>query len=286
MSRPFARAATAHFCRAAALWIIIWRRLSLAALAAAALVAPASAQGSTMLGGVSLGVPVQSVVKALGTPGLVATTDDGHEWRWFDAQGLDVDLLTDNALVVRQVLVAQPEPIHGLPAKLMQPHEFPLLEQSASYAAAFMKSAGAHRQPEPEGTISAWRAGNDLIVLELSENKVNKIMALDALSAAHLGYIPGPRKEPYHAARLVRQYPVDYPRRAIERHAEGVVVVEVRLTATGSVEDVAVLVSSGDPDIDRAESSSMRRSTFSPALCNGASCPSVYLDREEYTLAP
>ena len=245
-----------------------------------------SAGQALTLGGALIGAPVESLTHVLGTPGLVQTTDDGHEWRWFDAGGLDVDLLADNTLTVRQVLVSRPEDVNGTPSKLVQPREFPVLEQPSSAAAAWMKSSGAERQLEPENTISAWRVEGGLVVLELRDGRVNKILALDTASAAHLGYVPGLRSAPYRSPRLLQQYPVDYPKRAIERHAEGVVVVAVDLANTGNAKSVRVIVSSGDADIDAAEVLSMRRSRFAPARCDGTPCDGVYLDREEYTLSP
>jgi len=246
----------------------------------------ALADQSVTIGGVTLGAPVEAATRLFGAPGLVQTTDDGHEWRWFDTSGLDVDLLVDNTLTIRQVLVSRPEDVHGTPSKLVQPREFPVLEQAASTAAAFMKSSGAVRQPEPENAVSAWRVADGLVVLELRDGRVRKILALDTASAAHLGYIPGPRPAPYRSPRLLRQFPVDYPKRAIERRAEGVVVVAVDLASSGNAKSVRVIVSSGDADIDAAEVLSMRRSKFAPARCDGEPCDGIYLDREEYTLAP
>jgi TonB family protein len=238
------------------------------------------------LGGVTLGTSIEAVTHVFGAPGLVQTTDDGHEWRWFDAAGLDVDLLVDNALTVRQVLVSRPEDVHGMPAKLVQPREFPVLEQTSSGANVWMKSSGATREPEPENSVSAWRVAGGLVVLELRDGQVRKILGLDTTSAAHLGYIPGPKAPPYRSPRLLRQFPVDYPKRAVERRAEGVVVVAVDLASSGSVRSVRVIVSSGDADLDAAEVLSMRKSRFAPARCDGEPCDGIYLDREEYTLGP
>lgn len=260
---------------------------TLAFVAACAMLAHAAWADQTLtLGGVAVGTPVETAIRAFGAPGLVQTTDDGHEWRWFDAAGLDVDLLVDNTLVIRQVLVSRPEDVRGVPSTLVQPREFPVLEEPANNAAARMKSMGAARQPEPENTVTAWRLGGGLVVLELHDERVSKILALDTASAAHLGYVPGPGAPPYRSPRLLRQYPVDYPKRAIERRAEGVVVVAVDLTSSGNPKSVRVIVSSGDADLDAAESLSMRRSRFAPARCDGTPCDGVYLDREEYTLGP
>jgi TonB family protein len=238
------------------------------------------------LGGATIGAPVEALTRAFGSPGLVQTTDDGHEWRWFDAGGLDVDILVDNTLTVRQVLVSRPEEVNGTPSKLVQPREFPVLEQPSGTAAASMRSSGAVREPEPENSVTAWRVAGGLVVLELRDGRVRKILALDNASAANHGYVPGPHGASYRSPRLLHQYPVDYPKRAIERRAEGVVVVAVDLASTGSAKSVRVIVSSGDADIDAAEVLSMRRSTFAPARCNGEPCDGIYLDREEYTLAP
>ncbi len=262
------------------------RRATFVLIACILLAQAVRADQALTLGSVTIGVPVETLEHMFGTPDLVQTTDDGHEWRWFDARGLDVDLLVDNTLTVRQVLASRPEAVRGTPSKLVQPREFPILEQPLNAAAGWMKSGGAVRQPEPENSVSAWRVGGGLVVLELRDGRVHKVLALDMASAAHLGYVSGSRGPSYRSPRLLRQYPVDYPKRALERRAEGVVVVAVDLASTGSAKSVRVIVSSGDADIDAAEVLSMRRSRFAPARCDGAPCDGIFLDREEYTLAP
>jgi TonB family protein len=246
----------------------------------------AAAQTSLTLGGVSLGASVLDAVKSFGPPGLVATTDDGVEWRWYDAAGLDIDVLADSSLSVRQILARRPQPLNGVASALVQPSEFPVLERSADEAARTMRSAGAIRLSEPENTISAWNVSSAIVVLELRGGSVLRILALDALAAARLGYVAGAAPPPYRAPRLLRQYAVDYPKRAIERRAEGAVVVKVLVASSGNVKDVTVLVSSGDADIDASELLSMRKSTFLPAHCDEKPCDGIYVDREEYTLAP
>jgi len=238
------------------------------------------------LGGVSLGASVLDAVKSFGAPGLVATTDDGVEWRWYDARGLDIDVLADSSLIVRQILARRPQPLSGFASALVQPREFPVLERSADEAARTMRSSGGVRLAEPEDTISAWRVVVAIVVLELRNDNVQRILALDTGAAARLGYIAGVAPPPYRAPRLLEQYAVDYPKRAIERRAEGTVVVKVLIASSGNVKDVTVLVSSGDADIDGSEMLSMRRSKFLPAHCDGQPCDGIYVDREEYTLSP
>ena len=257
-----------------------------AALVAAALLLTSGTSDRLHLAGVALGAPVTDVVTLHGAPGLVATTDDGIEWRWFDATGIDVDLLTDDGLIVRQVLVARPEPVRGVAAPLVQPPEFPLLDAQASVAAKHMASVGARHLVEPEDTVSAWRVGADVLVLELVHANVNKLLALDDNAAVRFGYVAGQAQAQFRAPRLVRQFAVDYPKRALAQRAQGVVVVATDLSEAGTVSHVRVVVSSGNPDIDAAETLSMRRSTFEPARCAGVPCASVYVDREEYSLGP
>lgn len=257
--------------------------LLLLVLALAAL--PARFTGS--LAGATLEAPVLSLVHALGMPSLVQSTDDGHEWRWFDAHGIDVDVLTDDQFVVRQILVSQPEAVDGKQPPLVQPAEMPLLETSVAAAEKALAASGAQRQPEPENTTSAWRFGGDYIVLEIAKGAVAKILALDAPAAQRFGYAGGSTLLTAHRApRLVHQPAVDYPKRAIASRAQGVVIIQVSVAASGAVKDTKVLVSSGNADIDNAELQGMRRSTFLPARCDGQPCAGVFLDREEYVLGP
>jgi len=244
-----------------------------------------SGRFSGSLAGATLEAPVLDLVRSLGTPALVQSTDDGHEWRWFDAHGIDVDVLTDDQLVVRQVLVARPEAIQGKAQALVQPAELPLLEMPVASAEKALLAAGAQHQAEPDKAISAWRIDDNYVVLELQRGEVARILALDATAAQHFGYAGGSTLLTAHRApRLVHQAAMDYPHRAIANHAEGVVIVAVDVAASGAVKSARVLLSSGNSDIDDAEVQSMRRSTFRPARCAGEPCAGLFLDREEYAL--
>lgn len=256
-----------------------------AATAGLAVATISASTAAITLGGVTLGEPVVTVVAGLGAPGLVESTDEGHEWRWFDTSGLDVDLLTDDSLAVRQILVARPEALGGKAPPLVQPSAYPYLEMPAFSAEAAMQKSGASSVREPGSAASVWRVGDDYLVLELVNHSVRKILALDRDAAARAGYVGTPQPfGVFHAPRLLQQYPVDYPRRAVEQRASGVVVVRAEIAATGAVTGVSVIVSSGNVDIDAAEVLSIRNSKFRPAECHEQPCSGVYLDREEYTL--
>ena len=57
----------------------------------------------------------------------------------------------------------------------------------------------------------------------------------------------------------------DYPKGARQRGEQGDVVVEIRINAKGTVDDVAVAVSSGFPELDEAAVKAARAAKFSPA---------------------
>jgi TonB family protein len=251
----------------------------------AALSTIAAAGPPLTLAGVTLGETVTDVVSTYGPPGLVETTDQGHEWRWFDAKGIDVDLLTDDSMSVQQILVGRPEPLGGKVSPLVQPDTFAFLEAPPANADAAMHRLGGVRIAEPNSAVSVWRLSGDYVVFELQGQTVRKILALDAPAAARSGYVgPGQPFNAFRAPRLLHQYAVDYPKRAVLEHAAGVVVVRADVSAGGTVTSVTVVVSSGNQDIDNAELTSIRKSTFRPAQCSGQPCGGVYLDREEYTL--
>ncbi len=253
------------------------------AVGLALLRASAGAAASGSLAGVTLGQSVLSVSASLGPPDLVQSTDDGQEWRWFDGKGIDVDLLADDALIVHQILIARPQS-QGRPAPLVQPKEWALLESGRGRAENALAAAGAQRQPEPERTIGAWRLGSQLLVLEFSGEAVTKMLLLDDASARRFGYLGPHPLSAYRAPRLARQAAVEYPKGAIRDRAQGVVVVRVVVGVAGAVKDARVILSSGNADIDAAETQSMRQSTFRPARCDGVPCEGVFLDREDYSL--
>lgn len=246
-------------------------------LAAAALAARLS------LGGVTIGEPVLDVVHRLGPPDHVQTGDTGHEWRWYDKNGLDREILTDDALIVREIRVARPLPLDHTPAKLVQPREIPVLEQKVDKAAATAAALGATLVPQRESSVRGWRLDGGVLVGEVGEGRLMRLLALDDEYALRLGYLPGGTPpEIYHAPRYITVGTVGYPRRAADAHIGGIVVVRIEIDATGALHDVRVILSSGNADLDNAEIASIRQSTFRPALCDDVPCPGVLLDREEY----
>jgi len=115
-----------------------------------------------MAGTQVIGENVLDAVRTFGPPDLVQTTDAGHEWRWYDASGIDRDALTDDDLRVVEILVSRPKTQSGRPAaKFLQPAEAPYLEQMAADASIALETGGAKRitQAAPEVAACQWRDG-------------------------------------------------------------------------------------------------------------------------------
>jgi len=67
----------------------------------------------------------------------------------------------------------------------------------------------------------------------------------------------------------------DYPTIARERGYEGRVLLDVAIDASGKVESVHVVVSSGHPLLDEAATGALRSTAFDPARKNGQAEPST-----------
>ena len=74
------------------------------------------------------------------------------------------------------------------------------------------------------------------------------------------------------SARPIGGYQVKprYPESARRRGIEGTVLLKMRITAQGRVEDVQVIRSAGYPDLDESAMEAVRRWRFEPARRNGA----------------
>ncbi|MDQ2817632.1 MAG: energy transducer TonB [Candidatus Eremiobacteraeota bacterium] len=239
------------------------------------------------LGGIIVGQPVLDSVRVYGAPDLVQTIDDGHEWRWYDAAGIDRDLLTDDALKVRRIMLSRPQRLPKRPAPaLVQPPEAPVLDANSSGADRTMRDLGAKllRTP-PDYSAVVWRLGDGVVVAELQAGRVARLLGLDWEAATALGYLPGGTVATKHRPPvLLHLKALGYPRSAVDARAQGVVVLKVEIDSAGKVGAVSILVSSGHSDIDDAEVRTMQGSTFEPARCADVPCAGIYLDREEYEI--
>lgn len=82
--------------------------------------------------------------------------------------------------------------------------------------------------------------------------------------------------------------PPEYPPALLAVGREGVVVVRVRITATGTVADCRIERSSGEPAFDEAALNAVREWRFEPAIRFGTAVPTeiLYPIRFQYLAAP
>lgn len=229
----------------------------------------AAAATTLSLGGVTVGASVLDVVKKFGTPNLVQTTDDGHIWQWRDAGGLDREVLTDDDLVVKSVLVARPDAV-----STAQPSEAPLLGKTLDDAGTTLAQAGSTPAYTGAATWRSWHWLGGVVVAETASGLVARICALDNATALAGGYLTKQYvPSSYHAPVLIREsVPPTLPPGA------GTVIVRVEIDAAGKVTRARVIVTSRDPAVDQFEVDSITHSTFQPATCGGTPCAGVYLD--------
>ncbi len=241
------------------------------------------------LGGVIIGRSILDVVQRLGPPDVLRTTDIGHEWQWVDAGGLDREILADDDMIVHQVLVAVPAPLPGQSAPpVVQPSEFPALDTTADDASAAVEMAGGEAIAEPDPTIRAWALSGGVVVAEFESGKVGQLLALDDLSARHLGYLTPPPATTTPFARraplMIKEFITPYPEPEARLGIEGTVVIRVLIGADGKAEQTKIVVSSHDDGIDAAAVDSAKRSDYRPAQRDGTPCSGVYFDLQSFTV--
>lgn len=111
----------------------------------------------------------------------------------------------------------------------------------------------AYRFPEPKEAVEKMVTPKDKRTSEQSEQ--SNISPTAAPRQARLDAPPRPK-------RSIRP---DYPKGARQRGEQGDVVLEIRVNAEGTVDDVKVAVSSGFAELDEAAVRAARGARFSPA---------------------
>jgi TonB family protein len=229
------------------------------------------------LGGIAIGRSVLEAVRSLGMPDVVDTTDSGHLWQWARSDGLDREVMTDDDLVVTQVLVARTvsSPSNrptATPAPA--PRELPLLGMSPADAGAAVVPLGGVALPQPDPDVRAWSYRGGVVVAQSSSGAVVRVIALDDRSARFRGFLQPPLAAAVRTAPKLVSAIVSHPLPA----GAGIAIVRVTIDAQGRVADEKVVVPSGDGDVDRWVLENIRKSTFLPATCAGVPCAGVYLD--------
>jgi TonB family protein len=248
----------------------------IAARIAALFIAAASATGSPSsqltLGGVTVGGSVLAVVKALGMPDNVQTTDSGHLWQWSTSGGLDREVVTDDDLNVVEVLVAhaaaQPSPSSGAALPL----EIPVLGDSAADAGAAVNTLGGIAVVQTKPGYRAWMLSGGVLAARTDGGVIASMIALDVARARQRGFLtPASPDALYRAPVLLKPFVTD-----LLPHGSGETVVRARIDAAGTVTEALIVAPSGDPEIDAWALTCIRRSKFAAATCDGVPCAGVY----------
>lgn len=248
------------------------RVLTLLFFAVAVCAATSAPPAPLTVAGVTIGAPVIGLVKTLGLPDIVQTEDDGHFWQWSRAGGLDREVIADDDLNVKSVMVALAAP--PSPSASPQPPDVPMLGLDAASSAMTAKGLGAIDARQLPGPASVWTLDGSVLAAEFVGGRVVRLRAIDASYARTLGYFGKASPQPvHHAPQLLHEFIPPYL-----PHADGTVIVRVAVDATGKVSGTTVLVSSHDVQLDAWEQEGMRRSTFAPATCGGTPCAGVYID--------
>jgi TonB family protein len=259
-----------------------------APVATATPASPAPVATKLSLGGVTIGASVLDAVKRFGAPDILRTTDLGHEWQWVDTGGLDREILTDDDMVVREVLVARPAPIPGeLSAPAVQPPEFHALAVAVDEAANAFATVGGIPIAEPDPAVRAWSFAGGVVVADLDNGLTGRLMALDDIMARRLGYLQPPpdiRPSIYRAPVETRDFTVPYPTEPWREGIEGRAVVRATIDTTGAPKDVRIVVTSGNADLDAAALESVRKSAFRSARCDDLPCPGVYYEVQDFAI--
>lgn len=237
---------------------------------------PARDAAPLTLGGVAIGGSILDTIQTLGLPNAVSSIDEGQWWQWNGPNGFDREVVTNDDLVVKEVLVA---PIAatsaGVASPPPEPVDVPVLGLSLPDATKKVRDLGAAPLPSIVSTPPhAWRLHGGVLVAELSGSTVWRIRAFDNTSARMSGYLQPQLARPHHHAPVLVNTFIPQ----ILPQGSGTVLVRVEVDVTGKVSGARVIVSSHDSAVDDWELSAIKRATFQPAQCDGNPCPGVYID--------
>ncbi|HYK52176.1 MAG TPA: energy transducer TonB [Candidatus Eremiobacteraceae bacterium] len=224
------------------------------------------------LDGIAVGSPVLDASRRLGFPdGGAFSTNAGSIWRWTNRDGLDIEIYTDDQLVIQSITVTREKA-----DSKAEPSEIPLLGLDASAAASAALAAGAGplvtTPKRPNAYVWPLRGG--YLDAETDGQKVVRLRALDPTFARRWRYAGEPLAVvPVYTAPDIVMNTIAHPLPA----GQGSDLILVSLDASGKVVDAKVIVGSGDSDVDNWSLRCVRVTIFKPATCAGVPCPGNYI---------
>jgi len=242
----------------------------------------------------ALGQSVTALIKAHGAPDVV-TTDVGQIWTW-DAGGDKVRVTTDDTGIVHlfDVLPSPKKqvsfPLATTPPLLLNFGVMTLPEAQGHLKA--MTDFSANATFPDTGAKAAVQAYNITPITEailLFDDPAQTLregfygerpyLVRDGLLPAGIS----PKVPHFTAPVIIHQGAADYP----ATKKEGDAYIRMSVDKNGGVSDVAMFVSSGDVDLDRAALAGAKMDTFKPATVDGVPVASVFFHKETFrTLRP
>jgi hypothetical protein len=243
------------------------RLVALAAFAACAV--PLGASADTIIGGVALGTPLDSLIKTLGTPDSARSGDTGNEIVWRTAGGRTGVFVEDG--VVDAVVYA---PIGDRRITVDfdgKPVSFSVGTYTANQADAQLSADAQFSDGTTRTYIPA--PGRELVLLFDQRTNVLASVAYGARGTiARLGYVRADdiaTSVPYHAAVLNKS--------AITGTGTGpAALIAYSVDRHGIVKSVAVLAPSGVVAFDDLLANGLLDDKFTPAHLGGREIASTY----------
>lgn len=238
-----------------------------------------------------LGAPVSSLVAAYGEASVV-TTDIGHVWTWQRNENT-VRVTTDDNGIIRMgdLLPAPSQPASfRFPAPPAPEITFGSFTQDQADATLtqYADATGVANFPD-SGAAAQFRAlkvsqMQELVLLFDAERKLRETFFGETGQLVRSGLLPSAPVAAKHfsAPALLHEGTVDYPL----TRKQGLAYLRISVSADGTVSNVAVYVSSGDGDLDRAAVTGARADQFTPAHDGANAIPSIYFTRIEFRQSP
>ncbi len=249
---------------------------------------------SPSLGGIALGSALPAVIRTAGIPAAVLTTDVGHVFTWENVKTGKMRLTFDDDGVVRMIddLPAQGRNpnfiVQATPPQVVTFGELSIA-QSDSKLSSLADFSGTGKFPDT-GDQAAFRTyklapATELVLLFDANQLLREAILGQRASLARNGLLPGAAetKGPQYAAPVLKhQGSSDYPRTA----HEGDAILRINVDKKGAVENVVVVVSSGDPSLDTAAVAAAKQDVFTPARLDNIPVSAFVFHKEAFRILP
>ncbi len=263
------------------------------ALVAALALLALGARGTDRFYGLTLGSSIADYIGSSEKP-EVHTSDVGQIWTWHRRSG-GINVTTrvttndDGAIEMLDVLArgATVGPELTMPLQSGASLTFGsahAADADALFGAPEFEGAGAFPDGDGQASFRGYTLDGDREAVLLFDAKGGPLREMfwgmrTALGRA--GVIPHePAPDVFKAPSLRQLGSADF-----SSTNTGTAYVRIAVTATGSVSNAKIFISSGSNDLDNIAVAIARGSSFVPATRNGAAAPSIYFERQPFIVS-